>query len=503
MALHRLYAFLACVIGTSLCFNFVSTSKLFAVSATSRSLEAEDPLAYELSTQLLHQRCHALETADDCQASGSASAVCHWCVHGGVPSTNTNPNAAAVDFSCVPLDNPCREAPVQRSHVQPISEETAIDEAYEDTALPAEQYFLTDDEGQIQAMDGEDEYDEAGIREAGREEEDVDVVVGEEQARPDTPVLRRRQTGKRRRKKNAKRRGPPAKKDREGPNPARLRNQARHANRTAEYLALSEEERDALVFTPYHKFYRARYYAPVVSHEFKLVFVPIPKVACTQWLQLFRRLAGQEKWRERKGGLPYTPDNNGLTYLSDYSVVEANNILTSPEWTRAVFVRDPKERLLSAYLDKVVNSQHIVLGACCRKTWDCASANTTFEEFVDLTDTCTNEHWDVQSGRLPKHLWQHIDFVGKMDDLEVDAEKLLRQVGAWEDYGSSGWGPDGAHAMFADEAGASAARRHATKANERMRHYYTPILERRVAARFRMDYSNPLFDLARRRIFPR
>jgi hypothetical protein len=356
-------------------------------------------------------------------------------------------------------------------------------------------------------MDGVENREEAvlleTVQEVVREEEDVAVVVGEEHALPDTPVLRRRQMGKRRRNKNAQRRKPPKKKKRERPIFAKLRNQARQENRTAEYLALSKEERNALVLTPYDKFYRARYYAPVVSHEFKLLFVPIPKVACTQWLQLFRRLAGEENWKDRRAGLPYTPDTNGLTYLSDYSVVEADEMLTSPEWTRAVFIRDPKERLLSAYLDKVVNSQHIVLGACCRKTRDCASANTTFEEFVDLTDTCTNEHWDVQSGRIPKHLWQYINFFGKMDNLDVDAENLLRQVGAWEDYGSSGWGPDGDHAMFADEAGASAARQHATKANERMRQYYTPILERRVARRFYTDYSNPLFELPRRRIFPR
>lgn len=34
---------------------------------------------------------------------------------------------------------------------------------------------------------------------------------------------------------------------------------------------------------------------------------------------------------------------------------KASSILNDPEWTKAVFLRDPAERLLSCYLDKIVH----------------------------------------------------------------------------------------------------------------------------------------------------
>ena len=290
---------------------------------------------------------------------------------------------------------------------------------------------------------------------------------------------------------------------------AAKRNIARFEARMAEYEAMSAEERDRLVIHPNDTFYRARYYSPVVVPQFRLVFIPIPKVACTQWLQLFRRMAGFSNWKQRDNGLPYTPDVNGLTYLSDYSLREANDIWTSSNYTRAVFVRDPKERFLSAYLDKVVATQHIARGACCPRTRDCVSSQTTLEEFVALTETCDNEHWAVQSDRLPgPHLWKYINFVGYMDHLEQDAKRLLQHIGAWETYGATGWGRGdsenstaSASSIFADAAGESAARQHATQAQARLRHYYTPALERIIERRYKKDYTNPYFRLPRRRIF--
>lgn len=265
---------------------------------------------------------------------------------------------------------------------------------------------------------------------------------------------------------------------------------------------MSWEERAQLLVKPNDTFYRSRYESPVIIETHKLLFVPIPKVACTQWLQLFRRMAGQTDWKRRSGGQPYTPSINGLTYLSDYNLTRVQHILTSPEWTRAVFVRDPKERFLSAYLDKVVHTQHIVLRACCGKTLDCADNQTTFTQFFHMTETCHNEHWDVQSHRLTPAVWKTVNFVGHMGaaTLGRDASRLLARVGAWEDYAREGWGPDGQQAMFAATE-TSSAQRHATRAQERMRQYYTPGLERQVEYRFREDYANPVFQLTQQPIF--
>ena len=62
-----------------------------------------------------------------------------------------------------------------------------------------------------------------------------------------------------------------------------------------------------------------------------------------------RRMMGYENYQHHGGGIPHISPQNGLKVLTDYSLQEANEMLTSEKWTRAMFVRDPKERVLSAY----------------------------------------------------------------------------------------------------------------------------------------------------------
>ena len=70
--------------------------------------------------------------------------------------------------------------------------------------------------------------------------------------------------------------------------------------------------------------------------------------------QLMRRMMGYEddyyENRFGKGGLPHKWPANGLNYSAHYPLEKVNEMMTSDEWTRATFVRDPKERVLSAYL---------------------------------------------------------------------------------------------------------------------------------------------------------
>ena len=57
---------------------------------------------------------------------------------------------------------------------------------------------------------------------------------------------------------------------------------------------------------------------------------------------------------------------NGLKHLFHYNLKTASDMITDPSWTRTIFLRDPKERILSAYLSKVKHSDHYEK-SCCRK----------------------------------------------------------------------------------------------------------------------------------------
>jgi hypothetical protein len=244
--------------------------------------------------------------------------------------------------------------------------------------------------------------------------------------------------------------------------------------------------------------------SPVVLEEYKLIFFTSAKVGCTVWKQLFRRIMGEKNWRAEatKQLLPWNPELNGLKYLYDYDRDTASRMMTSPEYTRAIFVREPKERLLSAYLDKGVSNPRYVREKCCAYTGTCSQlAKASLSNFLDMMQTCEDAHWRPQDRRMEAKYWPYINFVGRMENVADDAEILLKSVGIWDQFGKSGWGQHGNVSIFGTKAG-GAGRIHATHARERLRvHYNTPQLERDVDSYYASDYANPVLNFTKLHLY--
>ena len=83
----------------------------------------------------------------------------------------------------------------------------------------------------------------------------------------------------------------------------------------------------------------------IVSEKYKLVYCSVPKVACTVWKRI---LANLEGLNITKGVHKYTKGK--LKLLSNYSLEEREKILKTYK-KKFMFVREPFERLLSAYRD--------------------------------------------------------------------------------------------------------------------------------------------------------
>jgi hypothetical protein len=178
-----------------------------------------------------------------------------------------------------------------------------------------------------------------------------------------------------------------------------------------------------IIMNPY--FYDA---SPVVIESHKLVFFTGPKAACTVWKQLFRRMMGYSDWKYASA---HNPKTNGLTYLSKYSVEKATYIMNSPNYTRAIFVRDPKERFLSAFIDKALHRNgSYVVKTCCRFPPDCWEQSRSFAGFFNLTKTCKDSHWEPLSSRMENKYWDTLSFVAHMEATANDARKLLQRIGA-------------------------------------------------------------------------
>jgi hypothetical protein len=286
--------------------------------------------------------------------------------------------------------------------------------------------------------------------------------------------------------------------------------------------------------------------SPIVVPEFKLLFFSVPKVGCTVWKQLFRRIAGWEDWKDPE--LAHDPQLNGLLYLSNFTDQQANRMMLSPDWQKALFVRDPKERFLSAYLDKAVSNFGSHLIPCCRRahhhqhlqmlpsllasveeqlvednstimsddadassnrTQACiVQAQTNLSQFFSLIhQSCPEDaHWLPQSQRLDQKYWKYLSphdnnhnnrnknklFVGNMDTKERDARILLETIGAWKDYGASGWGALGNASIFSSR---SNQLTHLTHAKHQLPWYYDPPLEQLIDDYYRQDYELSILNL--------
>ncbi len=191
------------------------------------------------------------------------------------------------------------------------------------------------------------------------------------------------------------------------------------------------------------------YHAWVVP-EYKCLCMTIPKVACTTVKTVLYHLAGN----------PVPTDGSDIhdhdigMFLGQYSVADIVEIISSPDWVRFCFVRNPYHRLFSAYKSKIGNTwdtQYDWLRDAIRKKYDYPirdgrrSGMVAFADFVRfLVDSDANVryelhpdavfdgHYNVQSRILMQDLIPY-DFVGRFEKLEGGLRQILTHLGAPEE----------------------------------------------------------------------
>ncbi|XP_068162473.1 carbohydrate sulfotransferase 11-like isoform X2 [Antennarius striatus] len=184
----------------------------------------------------------------------------------------------------------------------------------------------------------------------------------------------------------------------------------------------------------------------IVDDKHKLLYCYVPKVACTNWKRVLMVLTGNGRYTDPLA-IPANEAHlaGNLPKLSNFSVPEINRRLRS--YLKFIFVREPFERLVSAYLNKFTRPYntafHKLYGTkIIRRHRPDAGLkalekgnNVTFREFVQyLVDPKTqqeepfNEHWErVHSLCHPCLI--HYDLVGKYETLQPDAQTVLKLAG--------------------------------------------------------------------------
>ncbi|CAL8253431.1 unnamed protein product [Arctogadus glacialis] len=184
----------------------------------------------------------------------------------------------------------------------------------------------------------------------------------------------------------------------------------------------------------------------IVDDKHGLIYCYVPKVACTNWKRVLMVLTGDGRYSDPLAIPAHEAHVAGnLRTLSEFPAAEINRRLRS--YLKFVFVREPFERLVSAYRNKFTRSYNEAFhrrygtkiirrhrpGA--RPGAAEAGADVSFREFVQyLVDPRTqreeplNEHWErVHSLCHPCLI--HYDVVGKYETLEPDARAVLGLAG--------------------------------------------------------------------------
>ncbi|XP_074542336.1 carbohydrate sulfotransferase 8-like [Halichoeres trimaculatus] len=178
----------------------------------------------------------------------------------------------------------------------------------------------------------------------------------------------------------------------------------------------------------------------LVEDRSKVLYCEVPKVGCSNWRRVLIVLAGKAT---SALAIPHYEAHKNLQHLHKYNPEGITERLKY--YTKVLFVRDPFERLVSAFRDKFENPNGLFhkgygraiisryrtnASSSALKTGD----GVTFTEFVQyLLDPQRplglNSHWKPIS-MLCHPCLLHYDFIGKSKNMTREANFLLRSIGA-------------------------------------------------------------------------
>lgn len=171
----------------------------------------------------------------------------------------------------------------------------------------------------------------------------------------------------------------------------------------------------------------------------KLAFCGVPKAGITQWLQFHRFVLGAKDYQSS----PYFKSDVDKFRFDKLKPKVQKQVWMDSQWTKAILIREPAERLLSAYLDKIDNRKAVF------------GRTLSFAEFIDILEQknitrgingkrgpwtgltwMSDPHWRPQAWSCG--LYENLsafDHVGTLDTAANHTKALLQQVNMWDSFG--------------------------------------------------------------------
>ena len=176
---------------------------------------------------------------------------------------------------------------------------------------------------------------------------------------------------------------------------------------------------------------KLRYF--MVNEKYKVIYCYTPKVACTQWKKVFLALKESPK-------VNVDVHNRGNYKWLNKGYSDEEIKLKLQTYFKFLFVREPFERLLSAYEDKFVETPdahymkryaHKIVDNFKKYTDPSSNDKLTFKKFIYfITGIGFNDdhHWATYEKLcLPCDI--QYDFIGHLNDMQEEARYVLRRTG--------------------------------------------------------------------------
>jgi hypothetical protein len=159
----------------------------------------------------------------------------------------------------------------------------------------------------------------------------------------------------------------------------------------------------------------------IVLHRYKVVYFTIPKVASSSLKKVCRELLSENE------------ENNYSVHKFSFPFATKDEIYENyQDYFKFAFVRDPWDRLVSCYFNKIHSKNEGVANTLKRyhKFW----GGMTFEDFVK--NVCEIEDRDANNHFKPQHLfltdnkerWLP-DFVGKLENIDKNLQYIHQKTG--------------------------------------------------------------------------